>query len=93
MPNAIGRNALIIGPLLLMGFILVLWFGYNRSQTAAVPSDFHQRKIREHREQLLDRIVSLDRQYETAGIEVQDYQKQREDAVWRLRRIFLLLKK
>jgi hypothetical protein len=28
--NDIGRNALIIGPLLLMGFLLVLWYAYNK---------------------------------------------------------------
>jgi hypothetical protein len=31
MPNAVGRNALIIGPLLLAGFILVLWYAFNYS--------------------------------------------------------------
>jgi len=31
VPNAVGRNALIIGPLLLLGFIAVLWFSVNRS--------------------------------------------------------------
>jgi hypothetical protein len=31
MPDAVGRNALIIGPLLLAGFILVLWYAFNFS--------------------------------------------------------------
>jgi hypothetical protein len=31
MPNAVGRNALIIGPLLLAGFIVVLWYAFNFS--------------------------------------------------------------
>jgi hypothetical protein len=31
MPNAVSRNALIIGPLLLAGFILVLWYAFNYS--------------------------------------------------------------
>ena len=30
-PNAVSRNALIIGPLLLAGFILVLWYAFNFS--------------------------------------------------------------
>lgn len=34
MPNAVGRNALVIGPLLLMGMILVLWYSVNRSRAA-----------------------------------------------------------
>ncbi len=29
-PNFVGRNILIIGPFLLMGFVLVLWYAYNR---------------------------------------------------------------
>jgi hypothetical protein len=32
MPGFVGRNALIIGPLLLMGFIIVLWYAFNRSK-------------------------------------------------------------
>jgi hypothetical protein len=31
MPNTVGRNALLIGPLLLAGFILVLWYAFNFS--------------------------------------------------------------
>jgi hypothetical protein len=31
VPGDIERNALIIGPLLLMGFVLVLWIAFNRS--------------------------------------------------------------
>jgi hypothetical protein len=31
MPNIVGRNGLIIGPLLLAGFILVLWYAFNNS--------------------------------------------------------------
>ncbi len=92
MPNIIGRHAMIIGPMLLMGFILILWYGYNRSQTASA-SDFHIQKIKENREQLLESIVSLERQYESGGISEQEYSKQREDSKRRLRRISLLLKK
>lgn len=29
LPNFVGRNTFIIGPFLLMGFILVLWYAYN----------------------------------------------------------------
>jgi hypothetical protein len=32
MPTDIQRNALILGPLLLLGFVLVLWYAFNRSQ-------------------------------------------------------------
>ena len=30
-PNAVARNAMVVGPLLLMGFILVLWYAHNRT--------------------------------------------------------------
>lgn len=94
VPNVIGRNAMIIGPLMLMGFILVLWYGYNRSQAGSeATSDFRFRKIKENKEQLLARIATLDLQYEGGGIGEQEYQKQREESKRRLRRISLLLKK
>jgi hypothetical protein len=32
VPTDIERNALIIGPLLLLGFVLVLWYAFHRSQ-------------------------------------------------------------
>ena len=32
MPNEVGRNALVIGPLLLLGFVLALWYSFNRRQ-------------------------------------------------------------
>lgn len=91
MPNEIGSNAMIIAPLLLLGFILVLWYGLNRLPGKG--TDFPLRKIRENREQLLDQIAELDRRYETRAIGEQEYWKQREDGKRRLRRLSLLLKK
>lgn len=35
MPSFVGRNALIIGPLLLMGFILVLWYAFNHTKSVS----------------------------------------------------------
>jgi hypothetical protein len=32
VPNDIERNALIIGPLLLLGFVLALWYAFNHSR-------------------------------------------------------------
>jgi hypothetical protein len=32
MPNDIERNAMVIGPLLLLGFVLALWYAFNRSR-------------------------------------------------------------
>jgi len=31
VPNAVGRNSGIIGSLLLMGFVLILWYAFNRT--------------------------------------------------------------
>jgi hypothetical protein len=94
MPNAIGRNALIIGPLLLLGLVLVLWHAFNRSQGASgAASDYHLRQLRERREQLLSHVADLDRRYETQALGKQEYLKQREDSKRQLRQISLLLKK
>jgi hypothetical protein len=32
MPNFVGRNVTIIGPLLLLGFVLVLWYAFNHPE-------------------------------------------------------------
>jgi hypothetical protein len=93
MPNAVGRNALIIGPLLLMGLVLVLWYAYIRPQNGPRDaSDFRQKKIRERREQLLNAVAELDRRYEEKLLAEQEYLKQREESKRQLRRIFLLMK-
>jgi hypothetical protein len=34
MPNFVGRNAAVIGPLLLLGLVLVLWYAYNHPRGA-----------------------------------------------------------
>jgi hypothetical protein len=38
MPNVVDRNAVMIGSLLLLGFILVLWYAYNKSSPLRVSS-------------------------------------------------------
>jgi hypothetical protein len=93
MPNAVGRNTMIIGPLLLMGFILVLWYTYGRPQNGSGDaSDFRQKKVRERREQLLNAVAELDRRYEEKLLGEQEYLKQREENKRQLRRISLLMK-
>jgi len=89
-PTDVGRNALIIGPLLLMGFVVVLWFAYNRMQTAAPGSDSRAKELKERREQLLTYLADLDRQYESRTIEKRDYLRQRENGKRQLRRIALI---
>jgi hypothetical protein len=92
VPNVIGRNALIIGPLLLMGLILVLWYAYNQKGNRA-KADFQVRQLRDHREQLLNSIAELDHRYGTHSLGKEEFTKQREEIKRRLRRVSLLLKK
>jgi hypothetical protein len=93
MPNAVGRNAMILGPLFLMGLVLVLWYAYARSKIGPRDtSDFSQKKLLERRELLLNAIADLDRRYAGRLLEEQEYRKQREESKRQLRRISLLLK-
>jgi hypothetical protein len=92
MPNDIERNSLIIGPLLLMGFVLALWYAFNHSQER-LPADGMSPKLRERREQLLDSLAEMDHRHETHSMGQQEFLKQREVSKRELRRIFQLLKK
>ncbi len=93
LPNAVGRNALIIGPLFLIGFILVLWYAYNRSdENVPVTQDLQKRQIRKHRNELLDNLADLDHRYEAHLLDKKEYLRQREKGKGLLRRIALLLK-
>jgi hypothetical protein len=87
-PTDVGRNALIIGPLLLMGLVVVLWFAYNHMQTSA--PDSRAKELKERREQLLTYLADLDGQYESRAVEKRDYLRQRENGKRQLRRIALI---
>jgi hypothetical protein len=88
VPNAVGRNTLIIGSLLLMGFVAVLWYAFNHPQGVAHGVDS---RVRESRDQLLDEIAELDRRIEQQPGEP-GLLKQREERKRKLRRISMLLK-
>ncbi len=93
-PGIVGRNALVIGPLLLMGFITVLWYGFNRAKAGPPKSgDARAHQLRERREELLGQIAALDQTYESKDLGRPEYLKQREELKRRLRRITLLIKK
>jgi len=84
----------VIGPLLLMGFIAVLWYGFNRAKAGPPNSgDARARQLRERREELLGQIAALDQGYESKALDRQEYLRQREELKRRLRRITLLIKK
>jgi hypothetical protein len=92
-PEIIGRNALVIGPLLLMGFVLVLWYAVIRMQNGSQkPANSSVRELRDRREQLLNATADLDHRNEINALGRQEYLKQREENMRRLHRISLLLK-
>jgi hypothetical protein len=92
--NDISRYALIIGPLLLMAFILALWYAFNRSRNGSLPAaNFNTRQLREQRERLLNSIAEMDHRHETNPVGGQELLKQRAEHKLELRRILLLLKK
>jgi hypothetical protein len=93
MPGSVGRNALVIGPLLLLGFVLVLWYAFNHFQNGPQKaSDLRTRRLKERREQLLNFIADLDYRYETNSIDRQEFLKKREVGKRRLRRISMFLR-
>ena len=92
MPEIMGRNALVIAPLLLMGFVLVLWYGFNRGGEID-PQETEARRLQNLRRQLIAQVATLDQRYEERMLSRQEYQVQREEGLRRLRRIYLLLRK
>ena len=93
MPDIIGRNALILGPILLMAFVLVLWYAFNQMQKAPEKTvNPRNRELKDRREQLLNTIADLDHRYEINALGRQEFLRQREENKRRLRRISLLLK-
>ena len=94
VPNAVGRNALVVGPLILMGFVLVLWYAFNRSRdTVSAATGSTKRQILKHREDLIARLADLDSRHESNLLDKREYLRQREEGKCLLRRITLLLKK
>ncbi len=92
-PTYVGQNALIVGPLLLMGFIVVLWYAFNHIQALSPSSELRSKELKERREQLLSYLASLDDRYESQDLDRREYLRQREQGKRQLRRISLLLKK
>jgi hypothetical protein len=94
MATTVGRNALIIGPLLLMGFIVVLWYAFNRIQSnPSGTQDSRSRELKERREQLLNFLATLDGRYEAQSMDRREYVRLRESGKRQLRRVAMLLGK
>lgn len=92
-PTVIGRNALIIGPLLLLGFIAALWFAFIRSQAAGGGEQAPRRERATKREQLIGLLAELDYRHETDPGDLDAYRERREELKQSLRRLFLLSSK
>ena len=94
MPTGLARYAMIIGPLLLIGFLVVLWYGVNNlSAAGSLAQDSRFKELRTRRDQLLGYLANLDHQYESQVLDQRDYRRRRELGKRQLRRILLLLKK
>jgi len=93
MPTIIGRNSLILGPLLLLGFIVVLWYAVHSMPESGSRQDARVKELRSRRDQLLNYLANLDHRAENQSIDQREYRRQRELGRRQLRRIELLLKK
>ncbi len=94
VPDTIARNALILGPLVLIGFVVVLWYAVHRiPEESAQARDARIKELRMRRDRLLNFLATLDSQYENKALERRQYVRQREQGKRQLRRISLLLKK
>ncbi len=91
-PNAVGRNALIFGPLLLIGFIALLWYATLLMQGATSNSrDPLHKTLKERREQILNYAADLDYRLEIQAMDRSEYVRKREHCKRQLRRIALIL--
>lgn len=91
-PDAIARNAGLIVPVLLLGFILVLWYAMNRKEGGKPDTaGSRRRKLKDRREELLAQLADLDRRFEQHSVNAKEYRKRREEGKRMLRRISLLL--
>ena len=93
-PTIVGRNAMIVGPLLLLGLIAILWYAFNRVETSSPKKQNPRSKeLFDRREQLLNFMAELDSKFENQALDRREYLRQRELGKRQLRRIALLLKK
>lgn len=90
--NAVGRNALVFGPLLLIAFVATLWYATQVMQgVTGNGRDPLHKTLRERRDQILNRAADLDHRLETHSLDRNEYMRQREHCKRQLRRIALIL--
>jgi hypothetical protein len=93
VPESVGRNALVIGPLLLMGFVIALWYAFNRDRSGNPDAGKNEaQRLQDFRQQLVSQVANLDNRYEKQMLNRKEYLVQREESMRRLRRVSLLLK-
>jgi len=94
MPGPIVSNAMFLAPLMLIGFIVVLWYAQSRGAMASGPDqDARIQELRKCREQLLAFVAALDVRYESQGLDRREYLRLREQGKRHLRRIAMLMAK
>jgi len=89
LPDEVGRNALTIGPLMLLAMVLVLWYACNHA--ASAPQEGGFRRLKADKERLLAEAAALDQSLASELISRGEYLRRREEVMRRLRRVFALL--
>lgn len=93
MPTAMARNALVIGPLVLLGLVAMLWLAFNRADAGSAQSrNPGAMELRQRRDRLVDYLAGLDNKFANQGLSRSEYLRQREIVKRQLRRIAMLIK-
>jgi hypothetical protein len=93
MPNPVGEISGILVPLLLLGFILVLWYAINRGGDEESGPEFRKNRLKDRRELLNKRLAELEQSFRKKSMGQKEYFSQKEEIKQMLSRIALLLKK
>jgi len=93
MPTAMGRNALIVGPLVLLGLVAILWLAFNRADAGSAQGRLPRAmELRQRRARLVDYMAGLDNKFANQALSRSEYLRQREIVKRQLRRIATLIK-
>ena len=94
MPNLVGQYAFVIGPLMLMAFMVALWYAFNNlPEKQPKGHDPRTRELRALRDRLLEIMAVLDERFENKELDQREYGRRRLQAKSQLRRIAMLLGK
>ncbi len=92
MPNRVSRHAMVVGPLLLVAFFALLWFGSSAAAGGeARAQELRNKRLKERREQLVEYVATLDHRFDNHQLEQGEYTNLRERGVNQLRRVQLML--